>query len=476
MAAQAPPPASSPQAAAPAPPKRSGCAGCSVGCLGCIGVVVVVALLLVGGGYFFFVAQSSSGVASPAALLVATTPVDVGHNDGGYQPAKSGQSLDAGASVRTGDTGRATIQFPDGSLTRLAPDTTVTIQAAQLNSAGSLKSASLAEKIGRTFSVVQKLAGGASFTVGGHSVSAEVRGTQFEVVVNTDLSNVFKVFEGTVQVSGQTNIALTAGHQVTADKNGRLGAPAPIQADPKDPYALEQQCAAAVAQGTSAGTLQTTIGEISIGQTVEVDYTSYGDVTTTALCYPGSFMNLSVVDPQGVVHSSRSGQPPIVGRTGAGPGLYKALVHAIDVPAAGEPFAVSFASNVTCGGETLDSGSTVRQVLSNGQLARNLSQSGSTGITVQVQGTSSTSARVTYAYSGNGVSFSWTIDFYAATPDLGFVFTQVIVNGINITTQLVSRLNAAGAAVTSIPQDYVVDRVYSCNGTDGDTMIIEGHR
>src|SRR5690348_16033665 len=120
MAVQPPPPAL-PQGAAPAPapPKRSGCAGCSVGCLGCIGVVVIVALLLVGGGYFFFVAQASAGVAAPAALLVATTPVDVGHNDSGYQPAKSGQSLDAGASVRTGDTGRATIQFPDGSLTRL---------------------------------------------------------------------------------------------------------------------------------------------------------------------------------------------------------------------------------------------------------------------------------------------------------------------------------------------------------------------
>src|SRR6185312_12575045 len=110
MAVQAPPPAT-PQAAAPAPPKRSGCAGCSTGCLGCLGVFVIVVLLLVTGGYFFFVAQASSGISSPAALLVATDPVEVGHNDSGYQPAKTGQSLDAGTSVRTGHTGRATIQF-----------------------------------------------------------------------------------------------------------------------------------------------------------------------------------------------------------------------------------------------------------------------------------------------------------------------------------------------------------------------------
>ncbi|HMC69639.1 MAG TPA: hypothetical protein VKJ07_10835, partial [Mycobacteriales bacterium] len=334
----------------------------------------------------------------------------------------------------------------------------------------------LAEKIGRTLSVVQKLAGGASFSVGGHSASAEVRGTQFEVVVNADFSNLFKVFDGKVQVAGQTTITLNAGQQVATDPNGRLGAAGPIAGDAKDPYALEQQCAAAVARGTSPGTLQTTVGEISSGQTLEVDYNSYGDVTSTALCYPAGFMNLGVVDPKGVVHASRNGQSPIVGHTAGGPGLYKALVHAINVAAEGVPFAVAFASDVPCGGETVDSGGTVRQVLTTGELSRNLAQSGAANVTVQVQGTSSTSARLYYAVSTSGFSTSWTIDFYAATPDLGFVFTQVTVNGVNITTQLVSRLNAAGAAVTSIPQDYTVDRVYSCSGPDGGTMIIEGHR
>src|SRR5207245_2177 len=81
--------------------------------------------------------------ASHAALLVASTPVDVGHNDGGYQPATSGQSLNAGSSVRTGHTGHATVQFPDGSLMRVSPDTTITIQAAQLTNAGNLKSATI---------------------------------------------------------------------------------------------------------------------------------------------------------------------------------------------------------------------------------------------------------------------------------------------------------------------------------------------
>src|SRR5438309_2963732 len=98
MAVQAPPPAV-PQAAAPAPPKKSGCMGCSVGCLGCLGAVALVLILMITGGYFFFVAQAQGGIASPAALLVATTNVEVGHNDSDYVTASTGQSLDAGTSV-----------------------------------------------------------------------------------------------------------------------------------------------------------------------------------------------------------------------------------------------------------------------------------------------------------------------------------------------------------------------------------------
>ncbi len=477
MAVQSPPPAV-PQAAAPPPPtKRSGCAGCSFGCLGCLGVFVILTLLLVGGGYFFFVAQAQAGVSSPAALLVASNPVEVGHNDGGYTSARSGQSLDAGTSVRTGHTGLATIQFPDGSLTRLASDTTVTIQGAQLNSAGSLKSATLLEKIGRTLSTVQKLAGGSTYQVGGHSVSAEVRGTQFEVLVRADLSNQFKVFEGKVQISGQTTITLSAGQQVDVDANGKLGTPQGIQADRQDPYALAARCASAVSQGTTAGSVQTTIGgPITTGQTAEVDYNSAGGNVTAALCWPGSSMILSVSDPAGTVRQSRGGASPITfpGMPGP-PGTWRATVRAVNVPG-GEPFAVSFATDIGCSSAKVDTGAVVRQTLSNGELSRSLAQSGVTGVTIQVQGTSNNSARVYYSSSINGFDFSWTIDFYAATPNLGYVFTQVTVRGVNITTQIVSRLNAAGAAVTSIPQDYTVDRVYSCVGPDGGVMVIEGHR
>ena len=474
MAIQTPAPPVLPAGTPPAK-KSSGCAGCSVGCLGCIGVVVLVVVVLLGGGYFFFVAQAQAGIASPAALLVASDPVEVGHNDGGYRPAASGESLEAGSSVRTGHAGHATIQFPDGSLVRMSPDTTVTVQAAQLTNGGNLKSASLLEKIGRTLSTVQHLVGGANFQVGGHSVSAEVRGTQFEVVVRPDASNQIKVFDGSVTVRGQTTATLKAGQQLDADSNGKLGTPRTIQPDKQDPFALAAQCTQVVSRGSTAGTQQTTTGEnLSTGQTAEVDYRSPGGTVSVALCYPGSFMTLSIIDPTSVEHASRNGASPVQASLNGPPGLYRAIVHAIDV-AGGEPFAISFATNAACASGNVDLGGSVRETLSNAQLSQSLSESGVTGVTIQVQGVSSTSARIYYYSNLGGTELSWTIDFYAATPNLGWVLTQITIHGINVTTQVTSKLTSANQSISSIPTNYIVDRVYSCVSSDGDMMVIEGH-
>jgi hypothetical protein len=56
------------------------------------------------------------------------------------------------------------------------------------------------------------------------------------------------------------------------------------------------------------------------------------------------------------------------------------------------------------------------------------------------------------------------------------VLTQVTVRGINLTTQVASRLNSAIGQSLSVPTDFTVDRVYSCKGSGGGVMVIEGHR
>ena len=446
-----------------------------MGCLGCLGAFVVVVLLLVGGGWYFLVVQAQAGVPAPAALVVFNAPVDVGKNDSGYRTAVPGEALSAGSSVRTGHAGRAAIQFPDGSLIRMSPDTTLTVTSAQLNKDGTLQSAGVAQKIGRTFSSVQHLIGGASFHVGGHSVSAEVRGTQFEVLVRANGTNLIKVFEGLVRVAGATTITLSAGQEVDADAGGRLSAPRQIAADSQDPYPLAAQCGRTVSSGTTAGSTQTsTQDSIATGQSAEVDYDSPGGLLSVALCYPGSFMTLTVVDPNGVAHSSRQSSRPVQATLNGPPGRYRAIVKAEDAPG-GEAFAVTFASNTPCVEGSIDTGGVVRETLSNKQIADTLAQSGASGITLEVQGTSPSAARIYYSSDLGGTPISWTIDFFAATPNLGVTLTQLTVRGISITTQVVSRLpQAAGQSGVSI--DFVVDRVYSCSGPGGVIMVVEGHR
>src|SRR6267378_2889498 len=119
-----PPPDSTPPAAPVAaplpPPAKQGrsCLGC--GCGGCLLAIVLVILLVLGGGYYFFILQAQAAVPAPAALQVIATPVDVDTNNGAnFHTARPGQELVADNSVRTGDQGHATIQFPDGSFVRM---------------------------------------------------------------------------------------------------------------------------------------------------------------------------------------------------------------------------------------------------------------------------------------------------------------------------------------------------------------------
>jgi FecR protein len=476
MAIQPPPaPAVTQASTAPATPKSGGCLGrgCGVSCLGCLGVLGLVALLLIGSSYWFFVVQAQAAVSAPATLVVYNQPVTVNSS-----PSTPGQALNAGDEVATQANGHAAIQFPDGSYIRMSPSTTVQVTSVQLQKNGSLQTAEVVEKVGRTLVNVQHLASGSTFKVGGHAVNAQVRGTEFEVLVRQDNSNLIKVFDGTVSVAGRTTASVSAGQEVDADAAGKLSAVRTIRPDKQDPYQLIADCRKAVATGSNPGTIQITTGDaISSGQTAEVDYNSPGGITKTALCYPGSYMQLRVTNPQGVAYWFPNGDSPIRHQHQGTPGIYKATVIAVTVSPA-EPWVVAFAADPPCvvapeGGT--DTGTFVRQTLSSSQMQKGLE---GTGVTFQVQGTSATSARLHYYSNVGGTELSWTIVFYAATPNLGAVVTQVTVRGVNVTTQVLNYLGpGAKASISSIPQDFTVDRVYSCKGTGGDTiMVIEGHR
>src|SRR5690349_7966655 len=214
-----PPPAQTVNQTAAAPPKagRSGCLGCSFGCGGCLLVVVLIALLIVGGGWYFFVVQASAAITAPASLVVINQPITVDGN-----PGTPGQSLNAGSAVDTGTGGHGAIDFPDGSFMRLAPGTSVVINNVQLQKNGNVQAISVAQKVGRTFTNVQHLASGASFSVSGHSVTAAVRGAQLELLVRPDHPNRGGVSVGLVAVTGKTAVAMTAGQELYVRASGQL--------------------------------------------------------------------------------------------------------------------------------------------------------------------------------------------------------------------------------------------------------------
>src|SRR5579864_8563604 len=451
MAIQPPPaPPVQQQGAPPTAPARSGCfgRGCGCGCGSCLLIVLLVALLAVGGGYWVFVVQASAAVNASAALVVFNQPVTV--ND---HPAIPGQALSVGNVVATQAGGHAAIQFPDGSIVRMLPGTTVTLTALQL------------QKVGRTFTDVQHLVGGASFQVGGHAVSAQVRGTQFEVLVRPDGTNRIWVFVGTVTVSGKTSIKLTAGQEIDADANGRLTNQRTNQFDPQDPFPMTSQCANAASSGTTNGTLQASIGNsLTNGQSAETDYYSPGGNLRLVFCYPGSLMTVTVTDPNGKVYKGQGPLPITLTIPNGPPGLYKASVTAINVATAGEPYSIAFATDAQCAPGNVDNGTTVRETLSNTQIANALAETGTSGVTLQVQDTSPTSAHIVYSSDLGGVTVSWTIAFYAASPHLGAVVTQGSIGSLSVTTWLISRFSSfVGNSIASIPSGFVVDRVYSCN-------------
>jgi hypothetical protein len=460
MAIQPPPPTQA--AAAPPKARRSGCFGCG----GCLLVLVLIALLIVGLGWYFFVVQTSAAVTAPASLVVISPPITV---DG--KPGTPGQALNAGNTVSTGTGGHGAIDFPDGSFIRLAPGSTVQVKSVQLQKNGDVQAISVAQKVGRTFTNVQHLANGASFSVSGHSVTAAVRGTLFEILVRPDHTNRIWVFVGQVKVTGKTSVTMTAGQEMDVDADGKLSDPHASTFDPTDPFPMAQQCSDAVSRGNNQGTSSASYGDaLSNGQSAQADYYSAGGKLTVSLCYPGSTMAVTVTDPNGVTYAKQGAAPVTLTVPNGPPGLYRAVVTAVNVPASGEAYSVGFATDASCSAGSIDTGSVVRETLA---------ESGTSGVTIHVSGTSPSSARIVYYSNVGGVPISWIIDFYSATPDLGAVITQATVHGIDVKAAVISAFGSVGGhSITSISSvGFVVDRVYSCAAANGDNlMVVEGHR
>src|SRR6202165_1343959 len=140
--------------AARTPPRRRG--------LRRLLVVLLILVVIVGGGIYWLNRSAQAAVNVSAALTVYQPTASVAAGGGAYTAAATGANVHPGDSVKTDTKGRASIQLPDGTLTRLASDTEITLDAAHFTKSGDLYDAKITQKLGRTLTSVQHLVSGAT--------------------------------------------------------------------------------------------------------------------------------------------------------------------------------------------------------------------------------------------------------------------------------------------------------------------------
>jgi hypothetical protein len=188
----------------------------------------------------FAVAQGTSGAVSNAKTLGASTSltilsgdVSVRHGNGAFVAAVDGETLNAGDAVRTAAEARAILTYFEGSTVTIEPASEISIDNAETLADGGTVVV-MTQTLGRTWHVVTKLITGSSkYEVKTPASTASVRGTEFQVDADANVTTVTTT-EGTVRqhvedplVSGAAvDVPVTAGTTQTQVKHS---APAPAR-------------------------------------------------------------------------------------------------------------------------------------------------------------------------------------------------------------------------------------------------------
>jgi hypothetical protein len=438
-------------------------------------IILLVVLLIVGAGFFWLNTAASASINAAATLTVFQPTVSVSRSGGSFLTSATGTVVQPGDSVKTDAKGRAAIQLPDGTLTRMAGGTEITLTSAHFAKTGNLQDASIFQKVGRTFTNVQHLASGAIFKVGGQSAVASVRGTKFEVVVNPDGSMVVKLFDGQLDLDGKNHIHLTSGQQASVDADGNVGAAGPIQPDPNDPFGPQIAASDATNQGTTPGTEQNFIGPpIHNGEKQSYTY-SYagGGIVKAALGYKGSTMALRVKAPDGKVYSSTGPSPIVVPVPNAPAGIYTITVLGISgLGTAGEEPFVSVSALEACATATIAQNGAVRHGYTAQDLAAAINVPGLSNLSLTIVGESIAGAIITGNGTYNGVSWTGTVVLFMHGGVLQIFAVGATVFGVSVPAQQI--VQQIGAAInqdpTNINPGFVVDRLFTCKGV----VMIDG--
>ncbi|MEX0827119.1 MAG: FecR family protein [Acidimicrobiia bacterium] len=171
-----------------------------------------------------------------ATLRIHGGTVEVDADGAGtFSAGTEGQTLTEGATVRTGLAGRASVEWPDGSVTRLDFETSLRIVG--LERGGGVLPSTVVEaeqQAGNTYSrVVDITETGSRFEIETPTASAAVQGTTYAVLVAPDGSTSIVVLEGAVLVtlpSGE-EVLVEAGFTLTVAADGSFTGPTATSAE-----------------------------------------------------------------------------------------------------------------------------------------------------------------------------------------------------------------------------------------------------
>ncbi|MGA7910367.1 MAG: FecR family protein [Candidatus Dormiibacterota bacterium] len=438
-------------------------------------VILVVVVLIVAGLLVWVNVSAQAAVSASAVLTVYQPAASVQHGSGAFAPATTGSLVQSGDSVQTDAKGRAALLLPDGTVTRLATGTTITLDSAHLSRSGNLHDGKLAQGIGRTFTNVQHLVSGATFQVAGKSATATVRGTKFEVYITKDGSMTVKLFEGTLDFDGKNHVHLIAGEQATADPGGTIGTPGPIQADPNDPFGPDLAASDAVAAGTTPGTEQDYVGPpLHDGEQQEFTY-SYagGGLVKASVGYQGSTMKLTVQAPDNSTYSKTSASPIVVVVNSAPGGIYRIVVAGVSgLGAAGESPFVAVASVETCASADVEQLGAVHRGYAANDLAGAVQVSGLSNLKLKISDGSVSGAILTGTGTYDGIGWSGTIVLTPRNGLLDIMAVGATVFGLSVPgQQIVQQIGSAiGQDPSSVNPGFTVDRLFTCNSV----LMVDG--
>jgi len=457
-------------ATAAAPAKRRGRGGLRL-------IIAFVVILLIIVGLTIGLSIAAQAATNVGATLTAFVPqVSVSHGGGAFAPAPSGTLVNPGDSVQTDAKGRAQIELPDGTITRLASSTTITLTSSHFAKDGNLHDVSILDKIGRTLNTVQHLAGGASFQVVGNTTTASVRGTIFEVVVHADGSVVIKLFQGGLDVDGKGgHVHLTAGQQVTVDANGVIGTPGPILPDPDDPFTGDIAANEQVEAQTTPGTEEDFVGPpLHNGETQQYSYSfAGGSDIKAALAYPGSTMELKIEAPDGHVYNKTDISPVVIVVIDPPAGIYKLDVIGVSgLGAAGESPYIAIAALEPCQTSNINQNGAIRRSYSGPDLANAVSVSGLSDLHVNIVGSSSGGAFITGNANYNGAAIAGALLIFSHGGRIGIIALAASIFGIQVPAQTAAQqiANALGQDPLNVDIGFHVDRLFACNGV----LMIDG--